>query len=144
MTTAMTTTAPEEAVAVSGDIPVVELVAPLPGFAELHRFALARVVDDGTVCELRSLDAPDVSFVVVPPSEFFAGYTAEVGDDVADALDLQSADDALVLAVVTLGSTAAEATANLRAPIVVNHRTRRAMQVILDDPELPLKAPLAS
>jgi len=139
----MTTTAPEEAVPVTGDIPVVELTAPLPGFPGLRRFALARVVDDGTVCDLRSLDDPEVSFVVVPPGEFFGDYAPVVGDDVADALELTSADDALVLAMVTLGETAAAATANLRAPIVVNHRTRRAMQVILDDPELPLKAPLA-
>ena len=139
----MTTIAPEEAVAVTGDIPVVELTAPLPGFPGLRRFALARVVDDGTVCDLRSLDDPTVSFIVVPPAEFFDDYAPEVGDDVADALELGSAEDALVLAVVTLGQSADDATANLRAPIVVNHRTRRAMQVILDDPDLPLKAPLA-
>lgn len=139
----MTTPVAEEATAVTGDIPVVEMATPLPGFPDLRRFALARVVDDGTVCDLRSLDDPEVSFVVVPPAEFFGDYAPVVGDDVADALDLQSADDALVLAMVTLGDSAADATANLRAPIVLNHRTRRAMQVILDDPDLPLKAPLA-
>ena len=139
----MTTTAPEETLAVTADLPVVEMAAPLPGFPGLRRFALARVVDDGTVCDLRSLDDPEVSFVVVPPAEFFGDYAPVVGDDVADALELRSADDALVLAMVTLGDSAADATANLRAPIVVNHRTRRALQVILDDPELPLKAPLA-
>lgn len=139
----MTTTALEETLAVTADLPVVEMAAPLPGFPGLRRFALARVVDDGTVCDLRSLDDPEVSFVVVPPAEFFGDYAPVVGDDVADALELTSADDALVLAMVTLGDSAADATANLRAPIVVNHRTRRALQVILDDPELPLKAPLA-
>lgn len=139
----MTTTVPEETLAVTADLPVVEMAAPLPGFPGLRRFALARVVDDGTVCDLRSLDDPEVSFVVVPPAEFFGDYAPVVGDDVADALELTSADDALVLAMVTLGDSAADATANLRAPIVVNHRTRRALQVILDDPELPLKAPLA-
>lgn len=139
----MTTTALEETLAVTADLPVVEMAAPLPGFPGLRRFALARVVDDGTVCDLRSLDDPEVSFVVVPPAEFFGDYAPVVGDDVADALELRSADDALVLAMVTLGDSAADATANLRAPIVVNHRTRRALQVILDDPELPLKAPLA-
>ena len=139
----MTTTVPEETLAVTADLPVVEMAAPLPGFPGLRRFALARVVDDGTVCDLRSLDDPEVSFVVVPPAEFFGDYAPVVGDDVADALELRSADDALVLAMVTLGDSAADATANLRAPIVVNHRTRRALQVILDDPELPLKAPLA-
>ena len=127
----------------SGDIPVLELVQPLVGFPDLHRFALARVVEDGTVCDLRSLDDPEVSFVVVPPAEFFDDYAPEVGDEVVEALDVQHADDVLVLALVTLGAEAADATANLRAPLLINHQTRRAMQVILDE-ELPLKARLAA
>jgi hypothetical protein len=30
------------------------------------------------------------------------------------------------------------------APVLVNHRTRRAGQFLLDDTDLPLRAPLAS
>ena len=126
----------------SADIPVLELVRPMVGFPDLSRFALARLVDDGLICDLRSLDDPQVSFVVVPPGEFFDGYTPEIDDDTVSALDVETADDLLVLALVTLGETAETATANLRAPLLVNHRNRRAAQAILDDPELPMKAPL--
>jgi flagellar assembly factor FliW len=131
-----------EAPDVSADIPVLELVRPMVGFPDLSRFALARLVDDGLICDLRSLDDPQVSFVVVPPGEFFDGYTPEIDDDTVSALDVETADDLLVLALVTLGETAESATANLRAPLLVNHRNRRAAQAILDDPELPMKAPL--
>ena len=126
----------------SGDIPVLELVRPMVGFPDLSRFALARLVDDGLICDLRSLDDPQVSFVVVPPGEFFDDYTPEIDDETVSVLDVESADDLLVLALVTLGETAETATANLRAPLLVNHRNRRAAQAILDDPELPMKAPL--
>lgn len=127
---------------VSGDIPVLELVRPLVGFPGLRRFALARLDDDGTVCDLRSLESPAVSFVVVPPHTFFPEYDAEIDEETASALGIDAPEDALVLVTVTLGATAADATANLRAPILVNHRTRLATQVIIDDPELPLKASL--
>ena len=53
-------------------------------------------------------------------------------------------DDLLTLVVVTLGASAEDATANLLAPVLVNHRTRKAAQVVLDDLELPIKAPLAA
>lgn len=131
-----------EAHDVSGDIPVLELVRPMVGFPDLHRFALARLVDDGLICDLRSLDDPQVSFVVVPPGEFFDDYTPEIDDETVSDLEVEHADDLLTLVLVTLGDSAESATVNLRAPLLINHRTRRATQAILDDPELPMKAPL--
>jgi flagellar assembly factor FliW len=131
-----------EAHHVSADIPVLELVRPMVGFPDLQRFALARLVDDGLICDFRSLDDPQVSFVVVPPGEFFDGYTPEIDDDTVAALGVEAAEDLLTLVLVTLGDSAESATANLRAPLLINHRNRRATQAILDDPGLPMKAPL--
>jgi flagellar assembly factor FliW len=60
---------------------------------------------------------------------------------VAD-LGLEDDSDLVTLVVVTLGARAEDATANLMAPVLVNHRTRKAVQVLLDDADLPLRAPL--
>lgn len=130
--------------AASGDIPVLELVEPLVGFPGLQRFGLARLDETGMVFDLRSLEDPDASFVVVPPGLFFDDYTPEVDDAVVEQLGVEDAGDVLTLVMVTLGETIDDATANLRAPLLVNQHTRRAMQTILDDPELPMKAPLAA
>jgi flagellar assembly factor FliW len=127
---------------VSGDIPVLELAHPLVGFPELSRFALARLTEDGLICDLRSLDDPDVSFVVVPPGQFFDGYDPEVDDELVDALGIETVEDVLTLVIVTLGDTPEAATANLRAPVVINHRNRRAAQALLDDPRFSTKEPL--
>ncbi len=127
---------------VSGDIPVLELARPLVGFPQLSRFALARLSDDGVICDLRSLEDPDVSFVVVPPGAFFDDYAPEIDDELVEALSIETADDVFILVIVTLGDTPESATANLRAPVVVNHRSRQAAQAILDDPALATKAPL--
>ena len=142
LTTTLTTT--QEDQSVSGEIPVLEMVHPFVGFPEHTRFALARLDDDGTVCDLRSVDDPAVSFVVVPPHVFFSDYGPEVDDETVRMLGVESEDDLLTLVVLTLGETAEEATANLLAPVLVNHRTRKAAQVVLDDLDLPIKAPLAS
>ena len=132
----------QEAPVVSGDIPVLELARPLVGFPELSRFTLARLTDDGLICDLRSLDDAGVSFVVVPPGDFFDDYAPEIDDDLVDALDVETVDDVLTLVIVTLGEKPEDATANLRAPVLINHRNRRAAQAVLDDPELSTKAPL--
>jgi flagellar assembly factor FliW len=128
---------------VARDIPVLEMVEPMVGFPEQQRFALQRLDDTGVLCNLRSLDDPDLRFVVVPPGVFFEGYAPEIDDDLATLLGAETAEDLLTLVVLTLGETPADATANLMAPVVINHRTRRAGQVVLNDPDLPVRAPLA-
>ena len=126
------------------DLPVLEMVQPMAGFPDQRRFALARLDDTGLVCDLHSLDDPGLRFVVVPPTTFFADYAPEIADSVVTELGVESEDDVLALVVVTLGDRPEDATANLMAPVLVNHRTRRAGQFLLDDADLPLRAPLAS
>jgi flagellar assembly factor FliW len=82
--------------------------------------------------------------VVVPPSVFFPDYEPELDDEVVDALDLRSAEDALLLVIVTLGEAAAEATANLLGPVVINQRTRAAAQAVLASGQHGTRVPLVA
>ena len=123
------------------DLPVLEMVQPMPGFDDDRRFALVKLDDDGMLCALTCLDS-DLRFLVVPPMPFFPDYAPEIDEDMAERLELTSADDALVLVVLTAGDSLASSTANLVAPIVVNRATRQAAQVVLADQDLPLAAPL--
>lgn len=124
------------------DLPVIDLVHPMAGFPDRSRFALVQLGEDGLLCQLRSLDDPDLRFLVMPPAPFFPDYAPEVGDDIVDDLQIDSADDVIVLLVLNAGASLDSTTANLMAPVLVNTVTRRASQVILDDPNLPIAAPL--
>lgn len=126
------------------EIPVIDLVRPLPGFPGVSRFALVQLDEDGLLCQLRCLDDPALRFLVVPPDPFFPDYAPEVGDDVVADLAIDSVDDVVVLLVVNAGDSLAHTTANLLAPFVLNTASRRASQVVLDDPELPIAAPLVA
>lgn len=126
----------------TGEIPVLEMVVPMLGFPEHRRFVLARHDETGAIFDLRSMEDPDLRFVVVPPAVFFPDYTPEVPDTVAQALEADTADDLLALLVVTLGEGLSDATANLVAPVVVNRRRHLAAQVVLDDPDLSVRTPL--
>jgi flagellar assembly factor FliW len=114
-------------------------VDALPGFPELDDFTLSAIDDRGVLYSLRADDAPDLRLVLTPPGVFFADYAPEVPDAVGAAL---GSDELDVYVVVTLPSGLADATANLRAPVVVARTTARAMQVILDDEQLPMHRPL--
>ncbi len=131
----------------STDVPVIELVEPVPGFPEHRHFALVQLDDDGVLCALRSLDTPadaagePLRFLVVPPGAFFPDYVAEIGDETVAALGIEDASQVVVLVIVNPGAGLDDATANLLAPVVVNTANRRAVQVILDA-DLPVRAPL--
>ena len=130
--------------AMDADLPVIELVHPMPGFPDDERFALVRLDDEGVLHGFRSLDSEGLQFVVVPPAPFYPEYSPVIGDDVVGDLEIDSADDVMVLLVVRAGASLADTTVNLRAPLVVNTTTRRGSQVILDDAGLPIAAPLVA
>ena len=67
------------------------------------------------------------------PHTFFPDYEVTIDDDVERELALNSPDDVLIYAVLTLsGSNIRDLTANLIAPIVINARTRKGKQIVLD------------
>lgn len=127
----------------AGDaLPQLYFHSGIVGFPEAQHFAL---VEDGDgVFELQSADEAGPDFVVVAPHGFFPDYAPVIDDATAERLELQSAEDALLLLVVTLRERPEDASANLLAPLVVNHRTRQAAQVVLTGQDLPLRAPLLS
>jgi len=138
----------DDAAAVAGrsggdELPVFEFVRPMPGFPDLRRFVLVRVDEDGWLYALRALDDPQLQFLVASPVPFFPGYQPEIDDDSLALLAPADPDQLLILLVVSVGDTAADATANLLAPIVVDYVSRRAAQVVQAGSDLPLRAPLA-
>jgi flagellar assembly factor FliW len=89
---------------------------------------------------MRSVDQNEIRFVLVPPGALFPDYTIEIDEQHVDGLGLTSADDVLVLAIVTLGQPP---TANLLGPLVVNRRTRAAAQVVQVQSRYRAAEPLA-
>jgi flagellar assembly factor FliW len=126
------------------ELPVIEFVTPIPGFPEQRRFLLTLVEEHGLLYALRSLDDPELRFLVIAPAPFFPDYAPEIDRATLALLGGDDPDQLLVLLVVTVGEQTAGATANLFAPIIVNQRSRRAAQVVLSGTDLPIRAPLAT
>jgi flagellar assembly factor FliW len=126
------------------DFVEIRFAAGLPGFPHVHLFHLKPWGPPGSpYLLLRAVDDPDVGFVVVPPWVFYPEYEFDLDDASADRLGLAVADDAIVLAVVTLRDRPEEATLNLLGPIVVNRHTHDAAQIVLPTTSYSVRAPLA-
>lgn len=111
----------------------------LGGFESLCRYAL--IADaDSPIEWLQSLDNPDVSFALLEPFLFRPDYVFELPDRDAEAIGMEEPADALVRCILTLNEDAEKITANLLAPLVLCRRTHLARQVILQDPDLDIRA----
>lgn len=120
----------------------ITLESGLVGFPLAQHFRLTEA-EDG-LYEMACLDIPDMAFVVVAPSPFFPDYSPVIDPGTAERIGLENAEDAVVLLLVNLGSEEEPPGANLLAPVVVNVATKKAMQVVLEGQELPLRASFPS
>ncbi|MBO3143440.1 flagellar assembly protein FliW [Dermatophilus congolensis] len=118
----------------------ITLDAGLVGFPLAQHFRLSEA--EGGLYEMECLDIPDMAFVVIAPNPFFPDYSPVIDPSTAARLGIDSPKEALVFLVVNLGSENEGPAANLMAPLIVNTKTRKAMQVVLDGQNLPLRASL--
>ena len=115
------------------------------GFPELKRFTLLYDVEKGTGAGIRflqSLEEPEFAMPVMDPLLVKEDYNPYVDDELLAGLGDLQADDLLVLITVSVPSDLTKMTANLQGPFVINVKTRKACQVIVDGDEYPVKYPI--
>lgn len=125
----------------------ITFVEPLAGFESETDFQLVPIDESGVLASLRSAHDPELRFVVSPAQVFFSDYATALmpvlAGPVTRALDCDEGRLELYV-VLTVAESLLASTANLRAPLVVDADTGRAVQVILDDASLPLHQPLVA
>jgi flagellar assembly factor FliW len=115
---------------------VVEFPAGIPGFETCRRFVLVTSPDLAPLTCLQALDPPEASFLAIDPTLLDPGYDLTLRE--FERARLGAGDEALVwLAIVTVADKTA--TANLRAPVVINPRRMLGCQFIRDDSEYPVR-----
>lgn len=92
---------------------------------------------------LHSVQDANLAFVVVDGFEF--GQQFDVKPPIGNKdTDMREDDEYAILIIVTVRSDPRLTTANLKAPLFVNMRNRRGVQVIFDDPRYSTRFPLWS
>ena len=124
--------------------PALRFADGIPGFADAHRFLLSDLTEDRTFQLLTCVEDPELSIVVAIPWLFYPDYAPELSDGDRRGLGIEDPTDAVVFCSVTAEDDADDLVLNLRAPFIANAHTREARQVILQDEELPLRAPVSA
>jgi|GEM_PF-2117750 len=120
----------------------ISFATPIPGFEDERDFTVSALDAHGVLYALRSAKTPGLRFVVASPGRFFPEYAPLLDTSDVSALGVADGDEVMLLVIVTVTNGIGDATANLLAPIVIAAERGTALQLVLADSELPLRAPL--
>lgn len=111
----------------------IEFPQGLAGFEELRRFAFLHPESDEPKYHiLQSMEDPDVAFTVADPAVFGFNYEIALDDNQSELLGQTDAPDAVaddvVLVILAKDHDNAPLRAVLKAPLILNLKTRRGIQ----------------
>ena len=104
------------------------------GFEEEKQFFLLPFEGgDGSLLCFQSADTPALAFVAVNPFFLKGDYAPVLPPEELRRMGVEKSEELCFYTLCVVRSPAAESTVNLRCPVAINDRTRRAVQVILED-----------
>ena len=111
----------------------------IPAFENMHSWILVGS-DENAVKWLQSLDDSELALPVTSPDAIQPDYNARIPEEELKLIGGTNPADLALLIVVSIPQSAPwNMTANLRAPIIINLKTHKAVQVIALNEEYPIR-----
>lgn len=111
----------------------------IPAFEKNNNWLLAGD-EDNAIKWLQNIEDGDLALPVTTPDAVMPDYNAKIPEDELDMVGSKDPADLALLIVVSIPEAAPwNMTANLRAPILVNLKSRKAVQVIVLNEEYPIR-----
>ena len=128
------------------DEKIITLEHGMIGFPEYKHFTLIFNEERGdkksVIKWLQCMDDGDIAFPVMDPALVKEDYVLNINDEILSPLGEFGNDDTFILVTVTVPTDIEKMTANLKAPIIINMRNNKAVQVIVEN-DYPIKYSLA-
>ena len=111
----------------------------IPAFEDNHKWILAGS-EDSAIRWLQNIEEGSLALPVTSPDAVRSDYNAKIPDDELKLIGTKDFSELAFLIVLSVPDGAPwNMTANLRAPILINLKTRKAVQVIALNEEYPIK-----
>ena len=114
----------------------------LPGFPQIHRFAVLELEELKPFHYLLALDDPPIALYIINPFMVDPTYEFRLTDSDMEDLNSTNSAELAVFSVATIPDDPSQATINLMAPIVINEKECCGKQVILHESNYSVKHPL--
>jgi flagellar assembly factor FliW len=111
----------------------------LLGFEDQKKFFIVDPGDQTLVLWLQSIKDPSVAFPILEPRIFIPDYSVKLLPAELNSLELTTLADAAIYTILTIPSVVTDMSANLKAPIVINNKTKKSRQIVLQDSKLEVQ-----
>lgn len=117
------------------------------GFEEMKRWTIIYDIEkgaDGAISWFQSLDEPGLALPIISPYSITDVYSPIVEDELLKPLGEFRDEELLVFLVLTIpGENPKEATANFKAPILINPMNKKGLQMIANNEDYYVKHKLS-
>ena len=114
----------------------------LIGLEQYGQYAILNNRKTETLAWLQSLEEEHLAFVIIQPQFFKPDYKPEIRVSELAKLDIDDPADLIVFAIVVVPEDVTKMTANLKAPVIINTKNRKAKQLVLNDDKYLIKEPV--
>lgn len=111
------------------------------GFEEYKDYTVLYDVEEGEpfFSWLQSITNKELAFPIVNPFRVKEDYCVEVDDSLLEVIGNGADEDIVVFLMATVPSDIKKASVNMKAPLLINTANNLGMQVVLENPEYPIK-----
>ncbi len=111
----------------------------LIGFASQERFIILDHAPNSPIHWLQSVELGDLAFPTADPKTFIADYRIILPEGLENILGEFSPEDLWTGVIISFPQNKSAPSLNLKAPLLINTRTRIGTQLILEDPKVPIR-----
>jgi flagellar assembly factor FliW len=124
------------------DEKIIEFPMGIIGFENLKKFALiydSEREEKSKISWLQSMEEPLMVLPVINPIDITESYNPVIEDELMKIIGDPADEDVLIFTSMSIPSDLTKMTANLKAPFIINAADRKAMQVIVENDDYPVK-----
>ena len=105
----------------------------IPGFEKAREFVILDSEDGESPFKwLQSVDMTELALAIINPFVVRKDYDFEIYDEAVSELEITDERDILVYSIVVVPEDISKMTINLKAPIIINSKSKLGGQIILD------------
>lgn len=109
------------------------------GFETLKKFFIVDPGDQTLILWFQSAEDPSTAFPIIEPKIFSPDYVVKLMPSELNSLGLESVNEASVYTILTIPKDVTTMSANMKAPIIINNKSKLARQIVLQNSKLEVK-----
>lgn len=111
------------------------------GFETDKRFAVIEktIEEDVSLLYLQSLENTIPCFLVFDPTKYYPSYTPEIAREDLAEFGTTDVEDLIFLVIATIPDSVKELSMNIKSPIVLDPKTKKAKQIILKNTDYAVR-----